>query len=252
MPKLSDTLREAFSTGFTAAWTTMCFFMVTIPLPLSPKGAFSQWIVRRIWAPGLLKGSGIAVVATGQERLDPRGAYIFMSNHQSLADVPVIFDCLPHNLRFVAKKELLYVPFFGLYLYLAGYPLIDRRNRREAIRSLQHAGELIRSGIPVVSFPEGTRTRDGNVGPFKKGAFVLALEARVPIVPVAISGSDRLMRRGRLAARPGTVRVHFGAPMDLSGYAPGDRDRLMADVREVIIAQKERLDREAEAAGERA
>jgi 1-acyl-sn-glycerol-3-phosphate acyltransferase len=252
MPKLSDALRGAFTTGFTSAWTTFCFFLVTVPLPLSPKGAFSQWIVRRIWAPGLLKASRLKVIATGQERLDPRGAYIFMSNHQSLADVPVIFDSLPHNLRFVAKKELLYVPFFGLYLYLAGYPLIDRRNREEAIRSLEHAGALIRSGIPVVSFPEGTRTRDGNVGPFKKGAFVLALEAGVPIVPVAISGSDRVMARGSLATRPGTVRVHFGEPLDLSSYGPGDRDRLMAEVREIIISQKERLDREAEAAGERA
>ncbi len=251
MPSFSEALRGAYSIGFTSAWTTFCFFLVTIPLPLSPKGALSQWIVRRIWSPGLLRANGIEVIASGQEGLDPGGTYIFMSNHQSLADVPVIFDCLPHNLRFVAKRELLFVPFFGPYLYLAGYPLIDRRNRARAIRSLEQAGELIRSGIPVVSFPEGTRTRDGSVGPFKKGAFVLALEARVPVVPVAVSGSDRIMVRGSLASRPGTVRVHFGEPLDLQGYGPADRDRLMAEVREIIVAHKERLDREAQAAGER-
>lgn len=251
MSKLADAARGAFTIGFTSAWTSLCFFMVTVPLPLSPRGALSQWIVRRIWSPGLLWANGLRVIATGQERIDPRGTYIFMSNHQSLADVPVIFSALPHNLRFVAKKELLYVPFFGLYLYLAGYPLIDRRNRQEAIRSLAKAGELIRSGIPVVSFPEGTRTRDGEVGSFKKGAFMLALEARVPVVPVAISGSDRIMRPGTLASRPGTVRLHFCEPVDLAGYGPGDRDRLMAEVRDTIVKEKDRLDREAALHAER-
>jgi 1-acyl-sn-glycerol-3-phosphate acyltransferase len=118
---------------------------------------------------------------------------------------------------------------------VAGYVPINRANRESAIRSLDLAAEKIRKGISVVTFPEGTRSLDGQVQPFKKGPFMLALKAGVPVVPVCIVGSSRVLSKGSVAVHPGRIRVHYGKPVDLTGYSVDDRDRLMAEVHDRIV-----------------
>ena len=139
---------------------------------------------------------------------------------------------------------MFYIPFFGWYLALAGYIPLDRSNRDRAIRSHDKAAEKIREGVPIVSFPGGTRSLDGSVQPFKKGAFMLALKAGVPVVPISITGSIKVLPKTSVAIQPGTIRIHYARPIDVGGYSVDDRDRLMADVREVIIRNKAELDRQ--------
>ena len=161
--------------------------------------------------------------------------YIFMWNHQSFFDIVIAFITTPQNIRFVAKRVLKSVPFLGWYMWATGMIFVDRSNREQAIKSLAAAGKLIRAGASILAFPEGTRSRDGRVSPFKKGPFVVALQAQVPIVPVAIEGSGAVLPRGGWRARPGRIRVKFGVPIPTAGLSEADRDQLMHRVREAII-----------------
>lgn len=242
MDKLRQALDVAADVSFVSGWTWLNFFLVTAPLAVSPRAEISQWIVRRLWVPGLLRYAGVRLVSHGRENLEPERPCLYLANHQSHVDVLVIFASVPSNLRFVAKKELFWIPFFGPYLYLAGFPLIDRSNRERAIRTLDQAAAKIRGGIPVVAFPEGTRSIDGRVHPFKKGPFMLALKAGVPIIPVTIAGTERVLPARSLRLQPGPVHIDFGRPIDPDDYGLAGRDRLMEDVRRVIAGRKGELD----------
>src|SRR5690606_31303222 len=138
--------------------------------------------------------------------------------------------------RFVAKKELVRVPIFGWCLVTTGQIIIDRGNRERAVRSLRRAAERIRGGASVIVFPEGTRSPSGSLRPFKSGPFHLALEAQVPIVPVTVSGSQRITPKGRLVVHPGTVKITYGPPIPTRGLGLEDRRRLKARVRAAIVA----------------
>ncbi|MBN2494422.1 MAG: 1-acyl-sn-glycerol-3-phosphate acyltransferase [Deltaproteobacteria bacterium] len=229
--------------AFAIGWTFGCSFLTTTPLIVSPGGEISQWVVRKIWVPGLLRYFGVEVIAHGQENLPSAGTpCLLMPHHQSWFDILAIFATNPLNLRFVAKESLFKVPFFGTYLRLAGYIPIDRSNHEKAVASLDRAAERIRAGTPIVIFPEGTVSPDGEVGPFKKGPFMLALKAGVPIIPVAITGSRAVLTKGDLELRPGTIRLRYCEPLDISGYGLGDRDRLMSQIREILVREKARLE----------
>jgi 1-acyl-sn-glycerol-3-phosphate acyltransferase len=247
--KLLKALRSFVFGAFAILWTFVCFFLVTIALLFAPRGRFSHWVVRHIWVAALLGFFRVKVIITGLENFERDRPYVFVSNHQSHFDILTIFHSTTTNLRFIAKKSLFYIPFFGWYLALAGYIPLDRSNRDRAIRSHDKAAEKIRKGVPIVSFPGGTRSLDGGVQPFKKGAFMLALKAGVPIVPISITGSIKVLPKTSIAIQPGTIRIHFARPLDVSGYTIDDRDRLMADVREVIIRSKAELDRQSEQQG---
>ena len=199
-----------------------------------------------IWVATMLALFRIKVIVSGLENFERDRPYVFVSNHQSHFDIVTIFHSTPTNLRFIAKKSLFYIPFFGWYLALAGYIPLDRSNRDRAIRSHDKAAEKIRKGVPIVSFPSGTRSLDGNVQPFKKGAFMLALKAGVPVVPISITGSIKVLPKTSAAIQPGTIRIHYSHPIDVNNYSVDDRDRLMADVREVIMANKVILDLQSE------
>lgn len=175
------------------------------------------------------------VAVEGLEHLDPSHSYLFMSNHESLMDIPLIFATAPRPPRMVTKAELFKVPIWGTALKLGGFISVDRKNRTQAIKSLMRAKELMDSGINVWIAPEGTRSRDGSLGAFKKGGFMLALDTGATIVPVGIVGARNVIRpksfRVFLDQR---IVVRYGKPIDASAYGVDRRDELMADVRAAI------------------
>ena len=172
--------------------------------------------------------AGIRVQVEGNERLDPKQTYIFMSNHVSNLDPPIVIPALPGRASVLVKKEVFKVPILGRAMKMASLVPVDRRNREAAIASIERAAEVMRSGIHMAVFPEGTRSRDGHLLPFKKGPFYLALETGLPIVPVTVIGTYEMMPKGRFSIRPGIARVVFHAPIDPKQI--GDRDSLMAAV----------------------
>ncbi|MGH9750191.1 MAG: lysophospholipid acyltransferase family protein [Candidatus Polarisedimenticolia bacterium] len=166
----------------------------------------------------------------------PAGPCVYIANHQSQLDIPALIRALPASTRFIAKKELLYVPIFGWALWLAGFVFVDRRDRDKAIRSLEMAARKVRTGTPILVFAEGTRSPDGRLLPFKKGGFVLAMQAGVPIVPVTVRGGTEILPKGSLRIRPGRIEVSIGDPIDTTRYSFETRDALIADVRRRIEA----------------
>jgi 1-acyl-sn-glycerol-3-phosphate acyltransferase len=228
-------LRSLFVVLVSAIWTLLLQIPVTLSVMVTFSGNASAWMAHRFWAPVILWAAGVRVEVDPLPKLDPDQPYIFMSNHQSLFDVPAAYFTIPFPFRYVAKKGLVYVPILGWYLLMSGHILIDRGSRRGAMRSLRRAGEKIARGISILVFPEGTRSPDGKVQDFKKGSFLLALAAQVPIVPVAIEGSQRIMPKGRSRILPGTIRVRLGEPIPTQGLTSADRETLMRLVRERLI-----------------
>ena len=223
---------------FVAAVSTAFFFpfcVLFMLVTLNPSA--SMIIVQRWWSPLLLWAGGATLDVTGKEHLVKGQPYIFVSNHQSTIDIPALFFGLwPHDFRFVAKKVLQYVPFSGWYMTLAKFVFIDRSNHRAAIKSLKLAGERIRGGVSVVMFAEGTRSENRTILPFKKGPFALAMQARVPVVPIAIDGSGVLMPKNSWNIKPGPIHVSIGKPIDVEQF--GDNQlALMRAARDAVIEQ---------------
>ena len=192
----------------------------------------------RVWIRWILRTYGIRVEVEGLENVPARAPVILMANHQSLVDIAAIIDTLPPSVcwRFVAKKELVRVPIFGWCLVTTGQIIVDRGNRERAVASLRRAAERIRGGASVIVFPEGTRSPSGSLRPFKSGPFHLALEAQVPIVPVTVSGSQRITPKGSLTVHPGVVKIVYGRPIPTRGVPVAARAALKARVREAIAA----------------
>jgi 1-acyl-sn-glycerol-3-phosphate acyltransferase len=178
------------------------------------------------WTDSLLRAGGVRVEMEGLENLvEPA---VLVCNHVSWYDVFALVSHLPVDARFVGKKEIVKIPFFGPAWLAAGHIPIDRTDRRAAIRSLERAGETLREhGGVVVMFPEGTRSADGGLRPFKKGAFMLALQLGVPVIPAAVSGSREIMRKGSMLVHPGTMKIRIGAPIPVEGLTVDDRDVLV-------------------------
>jgi 1-acyl-sn-glycerol-3-phosphate acyltransferase len=216
-----------------AVWTGLLFplacLLMLVRLP-------AGWLARRLWAPVLLWASGTRVEVEGAEHVDPRRPMVYVSNHQSTLDIPVLFAVLPVDLRFVAKEQLRWVPLIGWYLQLGGHVLVDRSKRVRAIASLERAAARVaRQRISLFAFPEGTRSPDGRILPFKRGIFGLVLKARMPVVPVVLEGSASVMPRGSWRFTPGLVRVRILPPVDSSAFGSEDRQGLADAVRKAII-----------------
>lgn len=230
-------LRNLFCIFVAAFWLAICFPFALISMLVAWDATPSLFWARRVWAPVLLWAGGARLEVHGQHHVDPSRPTLYISNHQSTIDIPALFVAIPVNLRFVAKKQLQYVPLLGWYMLLAGYIFVDRGNRAKAIQSLERAAERIRRGVSLIMYAEGTRSPDGRILPFKKGPFALALKAGVAVCPVTIEGSGRLMPKNSWRITPGPIKVKIGAPIDASKYGPDDRERLIHDVRQVIIQQ---------------
>lgn len=203
-------------------------------------GRLQHWCAQS-WSRLILRVSRVKVNIRGLEQLDHSKAYIFASNHLSMFDIWAFLACLPFQFRFVAKASLFHWPFLGWHLKRSGNIPVDRHNPRQAVRGLQAAGEKTRSGISFVVFPEGMRTWGEAVLPFKKGSFVLARHARVPIVPVTIIGSHRLLARGSAMIYPGTMEMIVHPPIEYRDYKDLDLDALAELVRKMIVEDYRRV-----------
>jgi 1-acyl-sn-glycerol-3-phosphate acyltransferase len=173
---------------------------------------------------------GVKVEVVGLDRLDWSRTYIFMCNHASNLDPPIVIPIMPRRTSVLVKKELFRVPILGRAMNLASLVPVDRQNREAAIASLHSAAEVLRSGINLTVWPEGTRSLDGHLLPFKKGPFHLATETGVPIVPITLVGSHEIWPKGEFAVHPGTATVIFHDPIDPGAYS--DLDALIEAVRE--------------------
>lgn len=200
---------------------------------LDPSRKLSQ-VMARYWGLNLLRFGRIPVRVEGLEHLVPGQTYVFAANHRSNFDIFVLIAVLPGKFLFVAKKALFQIPFFGQVLTRMGYISVDRGNQAEAIRSLNRATALIKAGSSIIVFPEGTRATVGELLPFKKGVFIMALKAGQPIVPVAVSGTRFIQPRASLRVRPGPVRVVISPPVHPQDYRR--KEDLMAAVRRSIEA----------------
>jgi 1-acyl-sn-glycerol-3-phosphate acyltransferase len=221
---------------FLAAWSV--FWMTAAILARIVTGSTDitlRW-ARTRWSTGLFWCCGARVQVDGLEHVDFSKPHVFVVNHQSMIDIPAMFVALPVNLHFVAKKELMSVPFLGWYMRAAGMIPVDRRNGPAAIETLKKSALRVAGGESVLAFAEGTRSRTGVIGQFKKGAFMLALQAQVPVVPVAIEGARKALPPDGFAVRPELIRVRIGTPIMTAGRGPEARDALMQEAREQIIA----------------
>ncbi|HJQ98087.1 MAG TPA: lysophospholipid acyltransferase family protein [Candidatus Polarisedimenticolaceae bacterium] len=189
--------------------------------------------IGRLWSRACLAAAGIRPTFTGLEHAAGVAPRLFLANHLSIVDIWVMAVCLPETTRFVAKRSLFFVPFLGQAMWAAGFIPIDRGDRTQAIKSLGRAAARIGAGASVILFPEGTRSRNGKLAPFKKGSFHLALETRVPIVPIAISGTYSVVKPRSIVVTPGPVHVTLFPPIDPSTYGD-DVVSLMNRVRATI------------------
>lgn len=187
------------------------------------------------WAPWVLWFAGIKIKVEGLENFDPKKYYVFISNHQSYIDIPVAFAALPTNLHFVAKSELKKFPFIGQYMMLMGMIFIERKSSK-AIESLQKAGELIRNGKSVFTFPEGTRTSNGEIGAFKKGTFLLAAASGVEIVPIKIEGARAVWPKERVHLTPGIITLKVGKPVPSTHITKENVGEVCKEMRALVAA----------------
>jgi len=208
---------------------SLCFLLATL---IGGRRAF--WILAPRYIRITAWAFGIRRELVGWEALPTairEGARpaVFIGNHTSLFDPPLLISTLPSHPVFVAKRELARVPFLGWVIWLADFIFIDRDHRGSARRSLQRAAVRIREGQSIVTFPEGTRSRDGGLLPFKKGPFVLAFEAGVPVVPIAIQGGPAILPKGTWRVSGGPYRISVGTPLEVSAYADAEALRKAAE-----------------------
>lgn len=192
--------------------------------------------IPRLWARILLSVSGVSVTIQGGEYLEQGRPYIFAGNHQSQFDIFALQGCLGYDFRWLAKKELFDVPVFGAAMRRVGYIPVDRSHSRTAVKSLDEAAQRIASGTSVIIFPEGTRSPDGKLLPFKSGTMVLAIKAAVPVVPMAIIGTHAILPKGKLLARSGKVVIRLGKPIETSGYKVKQKHELAERLQGAVAA----------------
>lgn len=187
------------------------------------------------WAQRLCADCGVSIEAHGVGRVDWTKPVVVASNHQSLFDIPVLLTALNRPFGFLTKRELFRIPAFGEAMRRLGCVPIDRGNRRSAQASIEQAAEQVRAGSSVVVFPEGTRSSDGRLLPFKKGIFYLVQAAGVPLVPVGITGTREVLSKQGVLVRPAQVQVHVGEPLWCTGSTAEAREQLRADLREAML-----------------
>lgn len=223
---------------FTLAWTAGWISLAMLVHAVTRDTRLPLRMASRCWAAGLLWGSGTRLSVEGLERVDWSRNHVFVANHQSVIDICALFRAIPVPLHFLLKDEMTKVPLVGWYARAMGMVFIDRSNRRAATAFLRQSAELVRSGASLCIFPEGTRSRDGAVAPFKGGAFQAAIDGGADVVPVALTGAGAVLPVGGLfRVRPGPIRVRFGAPLPVhDADGPVDRQWLAARSHAAVLA----------------
>ena len=221
------------------AFMSTCAFL----FPIISPGENKVHKIANLWARMLLWLTSTRVEVIGRENVLMNKPQIFMANHQSDFDILIVLAHIPGQFRWIAKKELFKIPIFGKAMRNAGYIEIDRQNHEKALKSLDEAAQKIREGKSVVTFPEGTRSRDGKIRPFKQGMFHLAIRSGVPIVPISIIGTSEIMPKRTLKVRPGRISMVIDRPVDVSGYTLDTRGELVERIRDIIVGNSERMNR---------
>jgi 1-acyl-sn-glycerol-3-phosphate acyltransferase len=202
---------------------------------LFDRGKWSYLFMSQSWARLLVFMSRVRVEAVGLDNI-PAGPAVFLCNHQSYFDAISLGAFLPVPVRFVAKRVLTLIPVFGQLLWATGHVIIDRGNPRQAFSALDKAAQKIKDGTSIFVFPEGTRSKDHKLGPFKKGGFVLAIKAGAPVIPISITGTQSMMPKGSfMFRRPRLVRLAIGKPIETKNFALNQKDKLMAETRRAMI-----------------
>jgi 1-acyl-sn-glycerol-3-phosphate acyltransferase len=191
--------------------------------------------IANLWAKILLLICNTKVEIVGMENILRGKPQIFMANHQSDFDILIVLAHIPGQFRWLVKKELFHIPVFGAAMKSAGYVELDRNNRERAMQSLDQAALSIREGKSIMAFPEGTRSRFGEIKPFKQGTFYLAINSGVPIVPISIIGSGEIMPKRSLKIKPGKIKLVIGKPIDVKNFTLENRQGLITVVRNTII-----------------
>ncbi len=215
--------------------TTVLGILTIVSSNFDPTGNHVHYI-GKFWARFNIFISGVRVRMINPHAIDTKQPYIVMSNHQSHYDVWALIGYMPLQLRWVIKIELRRIPIFGLGCERMGQIFIDRANPERAYKSLEVAGRKIRNGASVVFFPEGTRSPDGKLLPFKKGGFKIAFAAGVPILPVTVRGSRAILPKGTARVKPGTIELVIHDPVPLDGYSDENREELMARIKATIAS----------------
>ena len=213
-------------TLFTAIFTILCFPW---------KNGKAPRAVQVFWSRSVLWLLLIPIKVTGQENVNPQQSYVFVANHQSFLDVFAVYGWLPNNFKWLMKKEIRKVPFVGTACAVAGHIFVDRSNPRAALQSMDHIKKELVDGISTVIFPEGTRTKTGEMGRFKQGAFKIAMDMGLPVVPLSLGGFFKAMPSGQAFANPrARVSLHIGKPIDISQF--NDINEAMEYLREQIAS----------------
>lgn len=216
-----------------AFWAVMLPIAAIVSFPFALFGNVGPLYRIGMWA--AFRGvrlAGVKVKTVGMDRLDPKQTYIFMFNHVSNIDPPVVIPLLPGRTSVMVKKELFNVPIFGRAMRMASLVPVDRGNREAGVVAVREALKVVKQGIHMAIYVEGHRSYDGKLLPFKKGPFYLAEECGVPVVPVTICGTHYVMPKGRFSLKPGLVTVIFHQPIEPAAF--GGREQLMVKVRDTI------------------
>jgi 1-acyl-sn-glycerol-3-phosphate acyltransferase len=229
---------DALKIFWISLWAIVATLLLAVPIIsaalLSSTGNLA-FTLSKIWAWTMLRVTRVKVVIRGHEKIVPGQSYIIISNHQSEYDILALVTTLKIQFRWIIKKELRKVPLFGYALELSRNIFIDRSHPDQAMKSIQEGLDRLPPGVGVMFFAEGTRSADGSIQPFKKGGFVMALEKGVPILPVTVNGSRKILPKRSLVFRPGTIEVVVSDPIDTAGWQKGRMQELMERTRNIII-----------------
>jgi 1-acyl-sn-glycerol-3-phosphate acyltransferase len=219
---------------FLFVWTFLLMLVAPFFIPITFNRQFPLMAARTIFAPVLMWIAGIKLTVKGKENVPLNEPVIFVANHCSHLDIGCLCGCLPVNLHFIGKKELMFTPVVGWYMFVAGHIFIDRTSRVKSIKSIKKAALKIKQGKSVVMYPEGTRSKDGNLGVFKKGAFHLAKEANVKVIPVCIEGTYKVWPATSNKITPGNVQVTIGKPINSEDYSKQNIKEFAAEAKNQI------------------
>jgi 1-acyl-sn-glycerol-3-phosphate acyltransferase len=215
---------------------TIFFGSISIAASLFDKKGNTLMHAARVWARSLLSVSGVRVTVDGLEHIDPAGSYVFATNHASYMDTPVVLSSIPIQFRFLAKRGLFKIPFLGTHLGQAGHIPVPRDDPRASVKTMQTAADVVQKrGISLLIFPEGGRSHDGVMQPFKEGAAYIAIRAGVPIVPAALIGTHNVLPYGSGTPLPGGVTLRIMKPIETSGMSLKDRHALTERVHVLIL-----------------
>lgn len=228
---------------------TIFFGSISLIVSFFDETGGTQIRVARAWARTLLRVSGVAVRVEGLEQIDPQGSYVFVSNHLSYMDTPVALAHIPVQFRFLAKRGLFQIPFLGQHLSRAGHIPVPREDPRAAVKVMQTAAETIqRKKISLLIFPEGGRSHDGELQPFKEGGAYIAIRAGVPVVPLVMIGTRGVLPFGSGVVQAGSVTLRILKPIDTRELTLKDRSGLTERLRRMLLDELERADEETSAA----